>query len=100
MTPAGAAATIGSVPIYEFVCERCEGRFERLVERGTEAIACPSCGAERTRRVYSAQGAPFKLVKTPGEARRQEGRNAKLRERAKARSKRAGASGRPRGGEG
>jgi putative FmdB family regulatory protein len=88
------------VPIYEFACERCEGRFEQLVELGTETIACPSCGAERTRRVYSAQGAPFKLVKTPGEARRQERRNAQLRKRAKARSRGAGASGRPRGGDG
>jgi putative FmdB family regulatory protein len=89
------------VPIYEFVCERCDGRFEDLVEAGTEAAACPSCGAERTRRVYSAHGSPFKLVKTPGQTRRQERRNAQLREGAKRRFKEARASrNRTPGGDG
>jgi putative FmdB family regulatory protein len=71
------------VPIYEFLCERCGTRFEELVQAGTEATACRGCGSKRTRRLYSAQGAPFKLVKTPGEARRQERSNAELRERTK-----------------
>jgi putative FmdB family regulatory protein len=73
------------VPIYEFLCERCGSRFEELVEAGTGAVPCRSCGAEGTRRVYSAHGAPFKLVKSPGEARRQERSNAQLRERTKQR---------------
>ena len=73
------------MPIYEFACERCGSRFEVLVEAGTTSIACRNCHAERTRRVYSAQGAPFKLVKTPGEARRKERENATRRERAKQR---------------
>lgn len=88
------------MPIYEFVCERCGARFEELVEAGTETIACRGCGAERTRRIYSAQGAPFKIVRTGGEMRKQERRNAQLgdraRERFKARGPRAGRSG---GGE-
>jgi putative FmdB family regulatory protein len=71
------------VPIYEFRCERCGGHFEELVEVGTETIGCRSCGAERTTRVYSAQGPPFKLVKTGGELRKQERSNSRLRERAK-----------------
>ncbi len=101
MTPAGGGATIGHVPIYEFVCERCDGRFEGLVEAGTETATCPSCGAERARRVYSAHRAPLKLVKTPGEMRRQERRNAQLREGAKRRFKEARASrSRTSGGDG
>ncbi len=89
------------MPIYEFVCERCDGRFEDLVEAGTEAATCPRCGAARTRRVYSAHGAPFKLVKTPGETRKQERRNAQLREGAKRRFKEARASrSRTPGGDG
>jgi putative FmdB family regulatory protein len=75
------------VPVYEFLCERCGGRFEKLVEPGTEMAACRSCGAEGARRVYSAQRAPFKLVKTSGEMRKQERTNAGLRERAKERFK-------------
>jgi putative FmdB family regulatory protein len=73
------------VPIYEFLCERCGCRFEELVEAGTEAATCRSCGAERTRRVYSAQQAPFKLVKTGGDLQKQERSNAKLRKKTKER---------------
>jgi putative FmdB family regulatory protein len=85
------------VPIYEFRCERCGDRFEELVAAGTETAACLSCGAAGARRVFSPQGPPFKIVKTPGEARRQERRNAQLRERTKqafrARRRRAGRRG-------
>jgi putative FmdB family regulatory protein len=72
------------VPIYEFVCERCGTRFEELVAAEMKRVACPDCGAEQTKRVYSAQGAPFKIIKAPGEARRQERKNSQLRERTKA----------------
>jgi putative FmdB family regulatory protein len=73
------------MPIYEFVCEACGARFEELVDAGTENVACLACTSERTRRVYSPQGRPFRIVKTPGETRRQEGMNAQLRDRAKQR---------------
>ena len=71
------------MPIYEFRCERCGGRFEELVKAGTETVACRSCGAERTTRVYSPQGLPFKLVKTGSDLRKQERSNSQLRERAR-----------------
>jgi putative FmdB family regulatory protein len=45
------------MPIYEFECEECGARFEELVGAGATA-ACPSCGAERTRRLYSAVSPP------------------------------------------
>ena len=77
------------MPIYEFHCERCGGRFERLVDRGTDSVECPECGAGRTERVLSPLAAPFHLVKAPGERRRQERRNAALRASAKARFKEA-----------
>jgi putative FmdB family regulatory protein len=41
-----------AMPIYEFECEECGARFEELVATGA-ATACPECGAERTRRLYS-----------------------------------------------
>jgi putative FmdB family regulatory protein len=72
------------VPIYAFECEQCGARFEELVAAGTDAVTCPECGSERTRRRYSAQAAGFRLVKSPGEARRQEARNAQLKQRTKA----------------
>lgn len=72
------------MPIYEFRCERCGGRFEALVDAGTESVGCRHCEAPATERVYSAQAAPMKLAKTPGEKRKQEGRNAQLHARTKA----------------
>ena len=72
------------MPIYEFACDACAGRFEALVPLGTESVACRLCGAEPTRRVLSAQAAPMHMVKSPGATRKQEGANARLRERTKA----------------
>jgi putative FmdB family regulatory protein len=86
------------MPIYEFVCEACAARFEELVDPGTESVDCRACASERTRRVYSAQGRPFTLVKPPGETRKQERRNAQLRERTKQRRGAAGRSARNPGG--
>jgi putative FmdB family regulatory protein len=89
------------MPIYEFLCEECGTRFEELVAAGTEAVACRRCGAERTRRVLSAQGAPLNLVKSRGETRKQERRNAQMREGAKQRLRAARARARThRGGAG
>jgi putative FmdB family regulatory protein len=52
-----AAITMREMPIYEFECEDCGGRFEELV--GAEAAAtCPACGSERTRRLLSPVSPP------------------------------------------
>jgi putative FmdB family regulatory protein len=85
-------------PIYEFRCEACATRFEDLVPAGTESVACPQCGSERTARMLSAPGAPPRLVKSPGAARRQEAGNARLNAQAKERFKTARARARERGG--
>jgi len=72
------------VPIYEFRCVACGKRFEELVAAGTSSRPCMGCGSKEGRRVLSPQAAPLKLVKTPRENRKQERRNAALRERTKA----------------
>ena len=72
------------MPLYEFRCDRCGECFEELVAAGTDSAPCQNCGAEGAVRVLSAQAAPFGLVKSPGAARRQEGRNAELRQQTKA----------------
>jgi putative FmdB family regulatory protein len=77
------------MPIYEFRCEECGAEFEELIKAGGEAPACLSCGSMRVKRTFSAQAAPFSLVKTPGGARKQERRNAQLRETSKRRFKQA-----------
>ena len=46
------------MPIYEFECEGCGARFEELVAAGVEAIACPECSSQRTRRLISPVSPP------------------------------------------
>jgi putative FmdB family regulatory protein len=72
------------MPIYEFRCEACGERFEALVDGGTETVECRLCCSGPTKRLLSAPAAPMHLVKSPGDARKQERLNTKLREGAKA----------------
>ena len=76
------------MPIYEFSCDACGARFERLVDVGTAAAECPECAA-RAARVLSAQAAPMRLMKAPGGRRKQERRNAALRASTKSSFKQA-----------
>jgi len=32
------------MPIFEYICDDCGSKFEKLVRTNGEAIACPSCG--------------------------------------------------------
>jgi putative FmdB family regulatory protein len=50
---ARSAATVSSVPIYEYVCMECESHFEELV-RGDEQVACPDCAAANVSRQFSS----------------------------------------------
>jgi putative FmdB family regulatory protein len=75
------------MPIYEFRCEDCGARFEELVPLDRTAERCPECGAEHPQRVLAVPAPAFHLVHTPGEMRKQERKNAKLREATKARFK-------------
>lgn len=55
------------MPIYEYECDECEARYERLVMRPNgHRIACPKCGSKRSTQQYSTfsqghgNGAPAK----------------------------------------
>ena len=41
--------------MYEYRCDKCGERFEKLVRSTSsqESIACPSCGASETRKQFS-----------------------------------------------
>ena len=43
------------MPIYEYLCEECGTKFEKLVRRAADApeIECPSCGQKRLKQEYS-----------------------------------------------
>jgi len=40
------------MPIFEYVCEDCGNKFEKLVRNG-DAVACPGCGQSRLTTAYS-----------------------------------------------
>lgn len=69
------------MPIYEYKCEKCETRFEKLVRRSADEdqLSCPSCGERHLSQEYStfaarANGAapqagpacPGGMCRTPG----------------------------------
>ena len=42
------------MPIFEYVCDDCGTKFEKLVRgTGTDAIVCPSCGESRVTTQFS-----------------------------------------------
>lgn len=43
------------MPIYEYLCPHCNGRFQKLVHgfRDPDGLACPRCGAADVRRAIS-----------------------------------------------
>jgi putative FmdB family regulatory protein len=73
------------MPIYEFECEGCGGRFEELVATGG-VVACPSCGSARTRRLLSSVSPPGRQPR--GAAVRSD--ESRRRERESARRERIG----------
>jgi putative FmdB family regulatory protein len=46
------------MPIYEFECEECGGRFEELVASGATPVHCERCGSARARRLLSNVSPP------------------------------------------
>lgn len=41
------------MPIFEFVCGKCGGRFEELVPTSSAKAPCPDCGSRRVRKAVS-----------------------------------------------
>ncbi len=43
------------MPIFEYLCEDCGSKFERLVRRpGAEEVLCPSCGQSHLDQQFSS----------------------------------------------
>ena len=53
------------MPIFEYVCQDCENRFEVLVNGGSVKPHCPSCDGRKLEQQYSA----FAVGTTPGKGR-------------------------------
>ena len=73
--------------MYEFRCPECGAVTEALAAVGTDSVACATCGHEPTERVFSPPAPSMHLVKSPGNARKQERRNAELHATTKAKFK-------------
>ena len=41
------------MPIFEYRCESCESKFEKLVRRSGDHVECPSCGKAKLEVQYS-----------------------------------------------
>ena len=61
------------MPIYEYVCQSCEKKFEHLHRSMSDAgkVKCPECGSIKTERALSvfavgAEGAKSKSAAAPG----------------------------------
>jgi putative FmdB family regulatory protein len=60
------------MPIYEYACESCGNKFEKLVRRSEDVLAsgCPSCGQKHLKQEYStfaAHGGPDEKAAGPAE---------------------------------
>ncbi|MGE0113754.1 MAG: zinc ribbon domain-containing protein [Steroidobacteraceae bacterium] len=47
------------MPLYDYLCKKCNQRFELLV-RSSTMPACPHCGGHRLQKLISAPAAPGK----------------------------------------
>jgi putative FmdB family regulatory protein len=41
------------MPIYEYACEDCGSKFEKLVRRAADKVECPSCGKDHLKVEFS-----------------------------------------------
>ena len=56
------------MPIYEYVCQDCGEKYEKLVRSSTAKVklVCPSCGSERGDKAFSVFGAIGSGTKSGG----------------------------------
>lgn len=45
------------MPLYEYVCQKCEHAFESLVYDG-DHVECPQCSSDKLSKLLSLPGAP------------------------------------------
>lgn len=60
------------MPIFEYRCESCDARFEKLIRRASDedSLACPKCGAVKVEKELStfaahAHGRPAERAMPP-----------------------------------
>jgi len=59
------------MPIYDYRCTDCDERYDQLVRRAEDVVACPSCGSEHSERllsVFAGIGTSSKASSSPAPA--------------------------------
>lgn len=41
------------MPLYEYVCQGCSSKFEKLVNRWGDAVSCPACASDSVEKQLS-----------------------------------------------
>ena len=41
------------MPIFEYLCDDCGTKFEKLIRRNGDSVACPSCGESHVKTEFS-----------------------------------------------
>ncbi len=41
------------MPIFEYVCEGCDSRFEKYLRASTESVSCPECQGQHVEKQLS-----------------------------------------------
>jgi putative FmdB family regulatory protein len=44
------------MPVYEYLCGKCERKFELLVRSAEAKVACPGCRSRKVRKLFSVFG--------------------------------------------
>ncbi len=42
------------MPIFEYVCKKCEKNFEELTLSSSQKVECPDCGSKKVEKLFSA----------------------------------------------
>lgn len=54
------------MPIYEFLCDKCDHRFQALVKKPKQKVACAACGSKKVSRKYTVFGLNLGAPQEPG----------------------------------
>jgi putative FmdB family regulatory protein len=46
------------MPIFEYACNQCEQRFEKLLRKTDQQVDCPKCQSQDLRKLFSTFASP------------------------------------------
>ncbi|MBN9420361.1 hypothetical protein ABS71_02795 [bacterium SCN 62-11] len=46
------------MPIFEYACNQCEQRFEKLLRKADQPVDCPQCQSPDLRKLFSTFASP------------------------------------------